>query len=269
MRQTMKTKIYFLIFVFIIPFISYAQEKQRAVPGNIESYIDRFDENKVDKNKNGWAHYYIPKGMADTLTVKMSCVYEGTQTHPPHTHHEDEAFYIIKGPVNFHINGEERVLNTGDFVYTPSGSSHNIQRVGNDTIKYLVLKRETVQPVTKPYKVGKENYTFEDCYYYISKAPEWVKNEAAHIVALDKTFADGFEVILKRVTDNTEILPVSNLEKDKQTALYILSGEGEVCFGGQQATLYANNTFFCPKKSSFSIKKTGVEPLILLFISTY
>jgi hypothetical protein len=59
-----------LIAVLAIPFITPAQNKQYAVPGDIESYIDRFKENENDKNKNGWAHYYIPKGMADTLTVK-------------------------------------------------------------------------------------------------------------------------------------------------------------------------------------------------------
>lgn len=265
----MKTKIYFLIAVFTFPLIVFAQDGQRAVPGDIESYIDRFDEHKVNKNKNGWAHYYIPKGMADTLTVKMSCVYEGTQTHPPHTHHEDEAFYIIQGPVNFHINGEERILNTGDFVYTPSGSFHNIQRVGNDTIKYLVLKRETIQPVAKPYKVGKADYTFEDCCYHISKDPGWIKEGASHIIALDKTFADGFEVILERMTADTGMYPANYSGKAKQTAIYIISGEGEVNFDGQRAILNADNTFYCPKKSSYSLKKTSHKPLIFLSVSTW
>lgn len=269
MKRCMKTKIYFLIAVFILPLIAFAQDKRRAIPGDIESYIDRFEEGKVDKNKNGWAHYYIPKGMADTLTVKMSCVYEGTQTHPPHTHHEDEAFYIIKGPVNFHINGEERILDTGDFVYTPSGSFHNIQRVGNDTIKYLVLKRETIQPVTKPYKVGKTDYTFEDCCYHISKDPEWIKDGASHIIALDKIFADGFEVILKRVMDNTEVFLKNDSEEGKQTAIYIISGSADIRFDGQQATLYADNTFYCPKDVVFSLMKTNDTPLIFLSISTY
>ncbi|MDR2921376.1 MAG: cupin domain-containing protein [Tannerella sp.] len=265
----MKTTIYFLIYIFTIPFISFAQNKQCAISGDIESYIDRFDENKVDKNKNGWAHYYIPRGMADTLTVKMSCVYEGTQTHSPHTHHEDEAFYIIKGPVNFHINGEERILDTGDFVYTPSGSFHNIQRVGNDTIKYLVLKRETIQSVSKPYKVGKSDYTFEDCCYYISKDPEWIKGTASHIIALDKTFADGFEIILERAIDKTENFPANDFEKDKQTAVYIISGDAEVSFGGQHAILNTDNTFYCPKGESYLLKKTSDEPLIFVAISTY
>ena len=263
------TTTHILICLLLISFITSAQSKQRAVPGNIESYIDRFEENENDKNKNGWAHYYIPKGMADTLTVKMSCVYAGTQTHPPHTHHEDEAFYIVKGPVNFHINGEERILNTGDFVYTPSGSSHNIQRTNNDTIKYLVLKRETVRPVSKPYKVAKADYTFEDCCYYISKDPEWQKSGSSHIVALDKTFADGFEVILKRVTENTEILSKNDSNTEKQTAIYIISGEATVNFGGQQSTLYADNTFYCPKGADFSLKKMTNQPLVFLSISTY
>ena len=260
----MQTKLYFLIGALAVSLLSFAQGKQRAVPGDIESYIDRFEESRVDKNNNGWAHYYIPKGMGDTLTVKMSCVFNGTQTHPPHTHHEDEAFYIIRGPVNFHINGEERTLQTGDFIYTPSGSSHNIQRIGNDTIKYLVLKRETSQPVTQPYKVGKADYTYGDCCNYLSKDPAWMKAGAARITALEKTFADGFEVILQRVTDSRNYT-----EKAKQTALYIISGDAEVSLDGKQAALHADNTFYCPKGSVYSLKKTSAEPLVFLSISTY
>lgn len=265
----MKIRNFLLIGIAGICLPIFAQEKQRAVPGNIESFIDRFEENRVSKNKNGWAHYYIPKGMADTLTVKMSCVYDGTQTHPPHVHHEDEAFYIVQGPVNFHINGEEQILNTGDFIYTPSGSSHNIQRVNNDTIKYLVIKRETLKAVSQPYRVGKKEYTYSDCCSYLSKDPRWTQKGEARIVALDKTFADGFEIILERILDNKKV--VSNKQspqKGKQTALYILSGEAEVTLDRDKATLYTDNTFYCPKTSSYTLQKKGTTPLVFLSIST-
>lgn len=258
-----------MITVLTISLFSFAQDRQRAVPGDIESYIDRFEESRVNKTQNGWEHYYIPKGMADTLTVKMSCVYEGTQTHAPHIHPEDESFYIIQGPVNFHINGEERILHTGDFVYTPSGSSHNIQRVGDDTIKYLVLKRETLKSVVVPYQIEKKDYTYDDCCYHISKAPEWVKDGASHIVALDKVFAAGFEVVLERLVDHADTFPGDRSAKAKQTAIYVISGNAEVGFDGQQAMLHADNTFYCPKGGSYSFKRTGAEPLEFLAISTY
>jgi len=246
-----------------------SQEIVRTVPGNIESYIDRFEENRVGRNRNGWAHYYIPKGMGDTLTVKMSCVYEGTQTHAPHTHNEDEAFYIVRGPVNFHINGEERIFNAGDFIYTPSGSSHNIQRVNNDTIKYLVIKRETVKPVDTPHKVGKLNYTMDDCCYLLSEDPAWSQSKNnSRIVAIDKDFADGFQIVMERVLDNDKVFSNENLLSSGQTAIYIIGGKAEVTLNGQKADLSADNTFYCPKNASYKLRKRGTDPLVFLMITT-
>lgn len=258
---------YLITALLFLSVTGFAQNKERAKPGNIESYIDRFDINNVNSNKNGWAHYYIPRGMADTLTVKMSCVYAGTQTHAPHVHNEDEAFYIVQGPVNFHINGEERILNSGDFIYTPSGSSHNIQRTGADTIKYLVIKRETLGAVSEPYKVGNKNYTYEDCFMPLSANQEWKKKPSAQIGLLDKTFADGFEVVIERISDESATSTIKP-EKNKQTAIYIISGEAEIEADGLTASLAADNTFYSPKSYSYALRNKGQEPLIFLSIST-
>jgi len=255
--------------VFCLSFNVLSQEEKRAIAGNIESFIDRFEESRAVKNRNGWAHYYIPKGMGDTLTVKMSCVYDGTQTHTPHTHNEDEAFYIVRGPVNFHINGEERILNSGDFVYTPSGSSHNIQRVNNDTIKYLVIKRETVKSIDTPYKVGKKDYTMNDCCCLISNDPAWNQQDNdSRIVALNKEFADGFQIVIEKVTSENKTFSNEYSSFKGQTAIYLIQGKAEVSFGGSKATLEADNTFYCPKNASYQLTKKGVEPLELLFITT-
>ena len=212
-----------------------AQDRQQPVTKNIETYIDRFELRRTDLNTNGWAHYYIPKNMGDTLTVKMSCVYAGKQTHPPHTHNEDESFYIIQGPVVFHINGEERILNTGDFIYTPSGSYHNIQRANDaDTIKYLVLKRETTGPVL-----------------------------------LDKLFADGFQVAISRVTTCVDkVFENEHTGTAEQTAIYVVAGEADVTLDGQSSYLEADNTLYCPKGSAYTLRKKGEHALVFLTITT-
>ncbi|MDR1919780.1 MAG: cupin domain-containing protein [Tannerellaceae bacterium] len=251
------------------PFVLNSQNKQ-VVPGQVESYIDRFELRPSDKNANGWAHYYIPKGMGDTLTVKMSCVYIGTQTHAPHTHKEDEAFYIVRGPVNFHINGVERVLNTGDFVYTPSGSSHNIQRVNEtDTIKYLVLKRETLKAVDQPYRVAKPDYVMDDCCTYPARHPQWTDpRREASLVLLDKNFAAGFQVVMHRVTKNSRVFQNEKPRQPGQLALYILEGEADISLDGQIAQLTADNTLYCPRNSVYTLKKRGNAPLLFLSITT-
>ncbi|MDR1407097.1 MAG: cupin domain-containing protein [Tannerella sp.] len=266
----MKTGTLFSIGILLLSLHAKAQNRQYAVPGNIESYIDRFELRTSDMNGNGWAHYYIPRGMGDTLTVKMSCVYLGKQTHAPHVHHEDESFYVVRGPVNFHINGEERIFNTGDFVYTPSGSSHNIQRVSEqDTIKYLVIKRETAGHVDKPHPVGKPDYTFDDCITYPSKHTEWTgAGNDAQLVLLDRHFADGFHIVMTRVTDSDKVFPHADSRRPGQAALYILSGRATVTLDGQSSSIGADNTFYCPKNATYSLTKAGTEPLVFLTVTT-
>jgi quercetin dioxygenase-like cupin family protein len=246
-----------------------AQNRQYAVPGDIETYIDRFELRASDMNANGWAHYYIPREMGDTLTVKMSCVYTGRQTHAPHVHNEDESFYIVRGPVNFHINGEERILRTGDFVYTPSGSSHNIQRTNEqDTIKYLVIKRETAGHVDRPHPVSKPGYTFDDC--IVIPPPAWTANAAsdAQLTLLDKHFADGFQVVMTRATQSDRVFRNSNPRLPGQVAIYILSGSAAVTLDGHRSQIGVDNTFYCPKNAIYSLKKTSDEPLVFLTITT-
>ncbi len=259
----MKYNCFACLILFFSSFGVYSQSRQIDSSTDMEALVDRFKEEKVTKNRNGWFHYYIPKGMADTLTVKMSCVFEGTQTHAPHIHNEDEAFYIVKGPVRFHINGIEKNLNEGDFIYTPSGSSHNIQRIHNDTIKYLVIKRESLIALEKPYSVGNTNYTFDDCYVPHENYGRLQFNEKT---LLNKDFADGFQVTLNKIRKN-ELYTYKD-SAQRQNAIYILQGRTKVRINGQETIINKDNTFYSPKGSGFTLTNVNNEPLLFLSIIT-
>lgn len=259
LKQKNMNTIILILIMFLSSFISmYSQSNS-----NIESFIDRFNVEELAYNNNGWAHYYIPKGAMDTLTVKMSCVYEGSQTHPPHSHNEDEAFYIIDGPVIFHINNVERVLNTGDFIYTPSGSNHNIQRVNNDTIKYLVIKRESIYGLNKPYKVSKIDYTFEDCYFPYE---DYKRLDLKQTSLLNSDFSEKFQVSINTLSEGEYFASTS--KSGTQNAIYILEGKSTINFLNQEATITKNNTFYCPKNNQFTIKNNNESTLAFILITT-
>lgn len=259
----MKYNFFACLALFLSSFSVYSQDKATDVSTDIEKLVDRFTVSNATKNSNGWFHYYIPKGMADTLTVKMSCVFEGTRTHAPHVHNEDECFYIVKGPVRFHINGVEKILNEGDFIYTPSGSSHNIQRISNDTIKYLVIKRESLIALEKPYSVGNTNYTFDDCYVPHENYGRLQFNEKT---LLNKDFADGFQVTLNKIRKN-ELYTYKD-SAQRQNAIYILQGRTKVRINGQETIINKDNTFYSPKGSGFTLTNVNNEPLLFLSIIT-
>ena len=51
---------------------------------------------------------------------------EGTGP-PPHSHDWDEAFFIIKGAVEFSYGGQTQVARPGTLVHLPSGTVHSFQ----------------------------------------------------------------------------------------------------------------------------------------------
>ena len=56
----------------------------------------------------------------------MSCVDKGIKTHEPHSHFEDELFYMVEGTSVVHLNGAENQYTTAA-VYAVYGDSSKIQ----------------------------------------------------------------------------------------------------------------------------------------------
>ncbi len=243
------------------------QQMRRPVPGEIETHIDRLAPGRESPTRNGWQHYFIPPGMADTLTVKVSCVYNGTSTHTPHSHFPDETFYILRGPVRISVNGEERVLQTGDFYYTPSGSTHNIQRTSEaDTIKYLMFMRETTARLDKPFRATKPGYTVDDCITFRADDPRWTRQGNARVELLSAEFGDGLRVVMDRIVKGRKTL--RNERGAGKTAVYVVSGRADITIDGQKAGIAGESAFICPRGSRYTIRKVADEPLILLTVTT-
>lgn len=48
----------------------------------------------------------------------------------------------------------------------------------------------------------------------------------------------------------------------------ILGGSARVTLDGKRASLDADNTFLCHRVSRYTIRNTGVDPLVLLTVTT-
>ena len=247
-----------------------SQQKQSSGNYPIADYLNTLDETKADSNSSGWAYWFVPKGEADTLTIKMSSVWKVVGTHEPHAHNEDEAFFIAQGPVIVHLNGEERELQTGDFFYTPSNSSHNIRRAGEGPIKYLVMKRETTEKLDKPYTVAKADYTMDDCTFFPMNDANWASGAPGRVIAIDENFSDGLRVAMRRVTKDDAAFQNQEPHAHTQEVIYIVSGQAEVTLDNSEPTVIGPNTsFYCPAGVMHSIKQVGEEPMVFLAIITY
>ncbi len=65
-------------------------------------------------------------------------------THDPHTHEEDEFFFVLEGTAEFHLDGKTAIGGPLTSFYCPSGSLHGIRNIGDTELKYLVIKKYLV-----------------------------------------------------------------------------------------------------------------------------
>jgi mannose-6-phosphate isomerase-like protein (cupin superfamily) len=237
---------------------------------SINTYINTFNEDSVFPNGSaGWSYWFFAPGVTDTLSIKTSRIFLGNASHAPHSHPADEAFYIMRGPVIVHINGEERTIETGTFYYCPSHSSHNIARVNDtDTIQYFIMTRET-HGKNRAYPVGKEDYTIDDCIYYPNNDLFWQdKSQAASLLTLSEQFSGGMRVQMHRFLPNVQPATIATPYTAEQEVFYVVSGEADVTLEGQKAHLQPNTAFWCPEGSLRSVAQTGDEPLVLIQCTT-
>ena len=106
---------------------------------NINDCITVFSDQNVSPNKAGWAFWFAPKSMTNGLNLKMSYVDRLPTTHPPHQHDNKEILYILEGEVEVYLNGETRIIGPNSSVFYPANSMHNITRVNDKPVKYLVI----------------------------------------------------------------------------------------------------------------------------------
>ena len=57
-----------------------------------------------------------------------------------HTHHDEgEMFYFLSGTAKIIEDDKEVILYPGDTLFTPSGSSHSVEAVGDEALEYLAI----------------------------------------------------------------------------------------------------------------------------------
>lgn len=71
----------------------------------------------------------------------MSVVEPKQATHAPHSHEEDEFFFILEGTAEFYLDGKTVIGTPYSSFYCPPNSLHGIKNTGDTQLKYLVIKK--------------------------------------------------------------------------------------------------------------------------------
>lgn len=138
-----------IIITFIIYLVSAtvnSQEKEinetiDSREYTFEECVNQFDIEKKKETKSGYQYWFADKNFTDDRTLKMSVVNPNQATHPPHSHVEDEFFFVLEGTAKFYLNGKTIEAGPYTSLYCPSNSEHGISNGGKTVLKYLVIKK--------------------------------------------------------------------------------------------------------------------------------
>ncbi len=136
----------FLSILLLSSTLASAQEKKEVIIDSltkftIENCVNKFNLEGSIKTKSGYQYWFADKDFLDGRTLKLSVVEPRESTHPPHSHIEDEFFFVLEGTAEFYLNGETAISGPYTSFYCPSNSEHGIRNVGNTELKYLVIKK--------------------------------------------------------------------------------------------------------------------------------
>jgi len=107
----------------------------------IENSVNEFKMSGAESTSAGYQYWFADKDFVDGRTLKMSVVGPNQATHAPHTHENDEFFFVLEGMARFHLDGKEVVVGPFTSLYCPPGSMHGISNAGDGELKYLVIKK--------------------------------------------------------------------------------------------------------------------------------
>ena len=98
---------------------------------------------KNPRGGHGFIHgmqYLIGGQITNKIKIVMANDLEIGAMIGEHSHIEDEEFYyIISGSGKVIDNGIEKMVESGDLVYTGSGYSHSLENVGDTKLKFLAF----------------------------------------------------------------------------------------------------------------------------------
>ena len=97
------------------------------------------DQEKI-QGQHGWQFWFVRKEFSNGLNLKMSAVDPHQAHHGAHVHEEQEIFYVVKGTMEFTLDGKTCVMGPNSAFFCPPGVSHGVRNVGDDQAQYLVIK---------------------------------------------------------------------------------------------------------------------------------
>ena len=75
----------------------------------------------------------------DGALVSFLWLAPGFDAGPPHSHPFDQLAFVLGGVLEFEVDGESHVVESGEMLYIPAGLPHTARVVGDDQVLNIDL----------------------------------------------------------------------------------------------------------------------------------
>ena len=127
----------------------YVFKYKSRLPMNLErakqnggSFMINWDTVTVKKTDKGQRREFFNKPTSQLIKFEMhtTALNAGLDSHPQHTHKEEEIILILRGNVTMHIGDNFYRADPGDVVFLPSMIPHNLINTGNVQCEYFAFQ---------------------------------------------------------------------------------------------------------------------------------
>lgn len=103
--------------------------------------LDRTDLEFKAHDKGGrWNYFDRPTASCDDFEMHATRLNAGVNSHPPHTHVQEEIILMLEGNANMHIDGKEYATTVGDVIFLDSMVPHGITNTGDEACEYFAFQ---------------------------------------------------------------------------------------------------------------------------------
>jgi len=86
-------------------------------------------------------HYLVDGSKTGSVGMFELKVPPNSNVPPPHSHAQnDECVYVLEGTLRYAVDSEVRDLGTGEFMYSPKGSTHQFSNPFDTEVRALIVQ---------------------------------------------------------------------------------------------------------------------------------
>lgn len=125
------------------------RKDQTNPTGKLNSEIQPWEDAIFTATEKGGTRKFFkrPTNLLYEFEMHVTTLLAGINSHPPHTHPDDEIILVRSGTIDMLINGKHYPYGAGSFVFVTGNDSHGLTNIGKVPSEYYAFRFLKVKPV--------------------------------------------------------------------------------------------------------------------------